>query len=362
MGNQRAKQPQTVIRRFARQSRRRIGRLFARAVPSVSERINVRPADRQGRLRIRPIAGAIDDAMHRGRFAEAERLIDSALRLAPSSPAVLERLARLRLALGDPHTALAVLDGFRLVTASSRLLRLTCLAHIGRFDEALSELRRWAKRSTAPLPARRLLAMLEIDDGRADDALPVLYDNLRKIEDPGTLRMLIVVHHAASRVGRATPLVTRLLDTAVSEQDRRRARRFLASLDLLTCDPMERPSEPQIERLAAEFTTCEQAIEPLVRAQQRRPDHRVMRLVRAALQRCAGDLSDPAAARRAIAELSIMIANQDALELGRAGPATLEGEIGRTTVEIPRAVTELLTPTPLPVPAAKSSMPGKRAA
>ena len=154
---------------------RRTDRPTDRSAPAAAS-----PAEKA--LTARALADAIDRAMDMGLWEHAERIARSALRLAPASARLSEQLARLRLAQGRPETALTIIDSPWAqgeMYASLRLLRAVCLVQVGRKQSAHSDLLRWSKKSTAPLDARLMLALLEWEAGDDHAATLSLLRNLK---------------------------------------------------------------------------------------------------------------------------------------------------------------------------------------
>ncbi|MCA9296591.1 MAG: hypothetical protein KC983_08735, partial [Phycisphaerales bacterium] len=156
------------------------------------------PTDEE-RRRATALADAIDAALDRGQLAQAERLAISADRLIAHAPRLVEPIARLRLAQGEPMLALDLLEQYGVSREGRRLLRVLCLLQLGRRDDAHSELLRWSRRSSAPLSARRLLALLEWSTGDDQSAMQLLLRNLRHLEDPTTLSYLLALSMSGER-------------------------------------------------------------------------------------------------------------------------------------------------------------------
>ena len=158
----------------------------------------VKPVDTSGpqtapqRRLARRLADAIDRAVAMGLWDHADRLARTAAPMAPDNPRLVEPLARLRLAQGDPERALHMIDTCRTRPASLRLLQATCLLFLGARTDAHLDLYRWSSRASAPLDARLLLGLLErgTDDSTA---IRTLQRNLRHLEDVRTLQALLLM-------------------------------------------------------------------------------------------------------------------------------------------------------------------------
>jgi hypothetical protein len=242
-----------------------------------------------------------------GHWDHADRLARTAASLAPGYPRLAEPLARLRLAQGDPETALRVIEGCRTLPASLRLLRATCNLFLGARAEVDLDLHRWSARASAPLDARLILGLLE---WRRDDdgATRTLQGNLRHLEDPRTLQALLLVCLGSGRDEQARTWARRLRNGCAGG-----GRSVAGSIDLMLRSlgmagvrPDEQPSTERVNALAMELITFEPAIETLTEAQRRRTHLPTVRLLRLAIEQALPDLCDSAEALHALARLSIL--------------------------------------------------------
>lgn len=267
-----------------------------------------------GRRRLaRRLADAIDRAMALGMWEHAERLAQSAASLARGFPRLAEPLARLRLAQGDPETALRIIDGCRTQPASLRLLRATCQLFVGDLAEAQLDLHGWSARASAPIDARLLLGLLEALQGDAT-AVQTLLRNLRHLEDPRTLQALLLVSIARGRPEPAQAWAGRLRTCCAggAEGGARAVDLMLESLGMAGLPADAEPTSERAGALAMELITFEPAIQTLTEAQRRRPHRPTVRLLGRAIEQALPDLGDPAAALHALATLALLEGDEEA--------------------------------------------------
>jgi hypothetical protein len=258
--------------------------------------------------------------MAMGLWDHAERLARIAAPLAPGCARLAEPLARLRLAQGDPETALRVIEGCRTLPASMRLLRAICNLFLGAWSEAELDLRRWSARASAPLDARLLLGLLEWR--RNDDATGTLKRNLRHLEDPRTLQALVLVCAHRGQREQVKVWARRLRTRCAGEGAGATASidLMLRSLGMDGVRPDVEPTPEQVNALAMELITYEPAIATLTEAQCRRTDVPTVRLLHRAIEQALPDLRDPAAAHHALARLAILEGDREAaLRFARRG-------------------------------------------
>ncbi len=254
---------------------------------------------------------AIDQAMAMGMWDHADRLARTAARLAPRHARISERLARLRLAQGDPETALGIIDacptGQSPGTASLRLLRVACLLHLGAKAEAHSDLLPWSAQASAPLDARVLLGLLEWQRGDDTAAVQALLRNLKHLEDPRTLQALLLINVQRGRQDQTEMWAQRLRTCCATVGAEPDVDVFLKSLGMAGARQGIEPSPEQVNALAMELITFEAAIGTLTEAQRRRPHLPTIGLLGKALEQALPDLGEPAAALHALASLSILL-------------------------------------------------------
>ena len=270
----------------------------------------VTPSPAEKALTARGLADAIDRAMDMGLWEHAERIAQSALPLAPTSARLGERLARLRLAQGRPETALAIIDspwaqGER--HASLRLLRAVCLVQIGRKEEAHSDLLRWSKKSTAPLDARLMLSLLEWEAGDDHAATLALLRNLKHLEDPRTLELLLLIATRQERPEQTQVWARRLRECSAFGGGSAHMHLLCDSLMLPQLRAQGEPTDEQTNMLAMEFIAAEQVIPTLVAAQQFRPQRDVANLLYRAIEQALDDLTNRFNALEALARLALIL-------------------------------------------------------
>ena len=256
----------------------------------------------------RKLADALDRAFAHGLWEHADRVATTASKFARGNPALCDRLARLRLAQGAPETALRLIESCAGANGSLRLLRIACLLQVGRNIEAHLELTQWSARSTAPLQARLMHALLELDMGDDRAAVEILLRNLRQIEDPRTLLTLALIGVVQDRrewAGQWADRARRVVAFAAAKPD---ADLLLGSIGLV-----DRQSEPsrvapgEIEALAAEIRVCEDLIEPLAEAARLTDDHRLAGLINGAIARCKDERGDVPSVDQALKSLQRLI-------------------------------------------------------
>jgi len=269
--------------------------------------------DRSQRRLGRRLADAIDRAVALGQWDHADSLAKTAAPLAAGRARLAEPLARLRLAQGDPETALRIIDTCRTLPASLRLLRATCLLFLGSRTEANLDLYRWSGRASAPLDARLLLGLMERD---SDDstAIRALLRNLRHLEDLRTLQALMLISTKRQRAEQAETWAARLHAgcPAGTDHETRITNLMLESLGMPGLRADAEPTPDQVNALAMELITFEPAIPTLAEAQKPRPHLPTVRLRTAAIEQALPDLSDDATAFHVLAMLSVVLGNPDA--------------------------------------------------
>lgn len=287
---------------------RRTDRPTDRSAPAAAS-----PAEKA--LTARALADAIDRAMDMGLWEHAERIARSALRLAPTSARLSEQLARLRLAQGRPETALTIIDSPWAqgeMYASLRLLRAVCLVQVGRKQSAHSDLLRWSKKSTAPLDARLMLALLEWEAGDDHAATLSLLRNLKHLEDDRTLELLLLIATRQERPEQAQVWARRLRECSAYGAGSSYLHLLCDSLMLPQRRSQDEPSPEQVDMLAMELIAAEQVIPALLAAQQLRPQPDVANLLYKAIEQALDDLADQLRAFEALARLALILEDREA--------------------------------------------------
>ncbi|MHC4447442.1 MAG: hypothetical protein ACYSXF_06650 [Planctomycetota bacterium] len=259
----------------------------------------------------RRVSIAMEQALNQQRCSRAERLATAADRLAIGHSRVAESLARLRLAQDRPQAALAVIEACRSTTASLRFLRDVCLIQLGRAADAHIDLHRWSRRSTAPLEARRLLGLLEWLIGDPGAAVAPLVRNLKYLEDPSTLELLLVLSLHQRRHELAEAWAHRLLRHANGAPGSERRSLLMRCLGLRPT-PAEREAVLDVDALVLELIAQEPVIPALVAAQRVCPEPSQARLLAAAIERALPELSDQPAAFEALVRLSGLLGQHEA--------------------------------------------------
>ncbi|MHC4210148.1 MAG: tetratricopeptide repeat protein [Planctomycetota bacterium] len=260
----------------------------------------------------RRLADALDRSMALGLWDHAERLARIAAPLAPGCARLAEPLARLRLAQGDPETALRVIEGCRTLPASMRLLRATCNLFLGAWSDADLDLHRWSARASAPLDARLMLGLLEWR--RNDDATGTLKRNLRHLEDPRTLQALVLVcvHRGQREQAKVWARRLRTCCAGAGPGATGSIDLMLRSLGMDGVRPDVEHTPEQVNALAMELITYEPAIATLTEAQCHRTHLPTVRLLHLAIEQALPDLGDPAGALHALARLAILEGDREA--------------------------------------------------
>jgi hypothetical protein len=265
------------------------------------------------RTTARVLADAIDRAMSLGLWDHADRIARTASRLAPRSPRLTEPLARLRLAEGRPETALSIIAACQQQTASLRLLRAACLVQTGRKAEAHSDLMSWSRKSIAPLDARLMLGLLEWEMGDDHAATLALLRNLRHLEDPRTLELLVLIAVQQGRPQQIALWSRRLRECSAFGAGSSYLKLLFCSLLLESRSDRERqPTADQVGLLAAEITAAEQVIPALVEAQRRSPQRDVAMLLAQSIEYAYGDLTNQVAASESLARLALILDDAEA--------------------------------------------------
>lgn len=259
------------------------------------------------------LCAALDRGAELQLWDHVERLAESASKLPWLDAPLADRLARIKVAQGEPATALAMLDRGVSTPASSRLLRIMCLLHTGARMQAQLELREWMRSehgSPAPREARLLLALLDWQAGDIESASDLMRDVAHGTEDDvmrWAQMALVLLAAARGQWDRATAQARKLAgdDACISERE---IALMLDSLRLANpVDPEQQRSE-RIEQMARELPAAFHLIEPLVEAQRRQLDEPVAEELLEALEKSL-DLAGPhhAAAAEGAARLAAML-------------------------------------------------------
>jgi tetratricopeptide (TPR) repeat protein len=253
----------------------------------------------------RGLGEALDRAMSLGLLDHANRVADTAAPLAPDDPRLTRRLARLRLAQGDPEEALRIIESCRQGSAALDLLNAVCLLRVGRLADAHALLQRTARSPRTPPEAPLLLAMLEWRGGNLDDACAALLCQLQPEGSPDMLAMLTLLSLHRQQPEEARQWAGRLRSGMAGQAEQQPIDLMLRSLDLMSGPIPAAPSPRQARDLAAELAANEDAIPALAARQQRRADPATVRLLSAAIELALPRLADPGSACAALARLAL---------------------------------------------------------
>lgn len=251
------------------------------------------------------LASALERAVELGLWQRAERIARSAKRLAPDHPSLSEQLARYHFARGDAKTALRTIDACHLQTASLRLLRNICLILVGRTAEAQHDLLGWSRKTTAPVYARLVQALLVMQKGEYESARKLLKINLSQSENPLTLAVLVVICILEENFEQAHVWANRFYEANSWNEGPLDCDVFLKSLSLSRPALAHVPSEDRIDTLSREILDCEEIIPVLVQAQRLQFESRTAKLLGAAIERALSMLEKPQAGFEALAQLAL---------------------------------------------------------
>lgn len=258
------------------------------------------------------LSSALERAVELGVWKRAERIAESAKRLAPDHPDLSEQLARYHFARGDVKTALRTIDACHLQTASLRLLRNICLILLGRTAESQHDLLNWSRKTSAPVSARLVQALLVMQKGEYETARKWLKMNLTQSEDPLTLAALVVICIRQEQFDQARQWANRFYEASSWIDSPLDCDVFLKSLSLSRPAPAHQPGEDRIDTLSREILDCEEIIPVLVQAQRLQYDSRNSKLLGAAIERILTELDKPQTGYEALAQLAVVEENSAA--------------------------------------------------
>jgi len=242
------------------------------------------------------------------------------MRLAREHPLLAERIARLRASRSEFEAALAIIDSRPPHTqpASMRLLRAVCLMQAGRGHEAHADLLLWARKSSAPLQARLMLAVLEWECGRADDAADALQHTLKQIEDPAALAALMLMAAAQDRRHMAGIWAERLAKACLTHPHRAYFETMLAANGFNRPKVRLAATRETIAALATELLAQEYVIPALVESQRLSGERETIMLLASAIEQAIDELDDQSAACDAMATLCELVDDRDVAEAWRS--------------------------------------------
>lgn len=260
----------------------------------------------------RRLAETLELAIANRQFGLAERIAESGVRLGTDHPRWTESLARFRLRQGNLDAALLLIESSSVRPASLRLLHALCLIAGGRKAEAHLELAAWNTRSTIPLNARLLLALLEWDCGNADEAIALLMRNLRDVDDPTTLQLALTMATRTANNDFVRECFDRLTLLASYPALRPPIELFLVSLGLNDPDVPAHITLAEIETLARELAAAEAIIPTLVKAQLCAPDRPSAMLLASALEQAIHTVHDRPQAIASLMRLQVLLGRRKA--------------------------------------------------
>lgn len=223
------------------------------------------------------LCAAIDRGAELKLWDHVDRLAESASKLAWFDAPLAERLAKVKLAQGDPETAMAMLDLGVASPASLRLLRVMCQLRAGARTEAQLALLDWSRHGDLPAEGQLLSALLEWHAGEHELATSLLRDAAASATDDmkhWTQSALMLIAAAQGQWDRATARARSLADTDDGLTERELAI-MLDSLRLGNPIDPEQQRHERIEQIAGELPDAAHLIEPLVEAQRRSLDMHV---------------------------------------------------------------------------------------
>ncbi|NNF42826.1 MAG: hypothetical protein HKO59_16415 [Phycisphaerales bacterium] len=275
-----------------------IAKLRRRRVPFGTPPGETRP------LTCEALGRALRRAMDLGLWEHADRIVETALRLAAPTDGLRAEIARVRIAQGRVIEALTIIeDATPPLDAELGLLRCRALILLGRTNEARRELARRVRSGVVPPEMSRLLALLEWELGDEHSASETLRRGLQHTEDANSVALLMLLAAQNDRTTEAEAWASRLEACSLACPDLARLERLRASLGL-TALPAASPTVPQIATLAQELAAQETVIPALVTAQKIRRQRGVIDLLYHAIQRVVATVDAPSIALESLAELA----------------------------------------------------------
>jgi hypothetical protein len=304
---------------------------------SSSEAAIVEADVRDERTVARELSAMIDRAIERGQWEAADRVARTATRLVAKHPVLGERVARLHAARGDFDSALAVIDAGAVRPASMRMLRVVCLLQLGRRCEAHLDLHEWARRSSAPVHARLVLALLEHAEGDDEAACLALQRNLRQIEDPHSLAALMLLAMTRRRAELARLWAQRLRCAIDGYGSAAMFEVMLAACGFPQRAASRQETPTAAAALAVELIGRDHLVPALVEAQRLHGDVTQTRLLTDALTLSADEMDAPHVTCDALANLHAMLGDRElsAAWRGRAVAVNAQREHVLATIGSP---------------------------
>ena len=262
----------------------------------------------------RRMVEAIDRAVEYGMIAQANRLASHAVRLAGHSSRLTDCIARLRLLQNDAQGALVILEAHADGSTSMQLLKIACMVQLGRVAEAHLLLNEWSRSATAPLAARRMLALLDAASARRHEAVAALTENLQHVEDPASLELLCIVNAAQQRSDQARHWAERLRQACIVNRATVDVQILCESLDLADAAAKEAPtpSPLQVTTLAMELAASPDSLAVLVQHQEAAFEPAVAQLVYQAASRALHEFEHQGTVCESLARLARLLGDEPA--------------------------------------------------
>ncbi|MBL1218756.1 MAG: hypothetical protein D8M59_14835 [Planctomycetes bacterium] len=243
---------------------------------------------------------------------EASALITAAVRSGMAVPKVADLCARWHLGHQEPDRAVTCIDRYLLTRSSSGRLLLNvahCLS--GCRSSAHLDLAAWSADDSCPVQARRLLALMEADEGRRDAALAAFRRNIDQIDDACSIKGLLLMSAEAGMTELANQWAERLAQTPCAWISHPHLESILEQFGYRH-RPAEYGPPPAIlvERLSVELLGDESLIPSLIAAAEAEPDASTCRLLESAIQRALPNLEDHVTALESLARLAMLSGNE----------------------------------------------------
>ncbi|MHC4992849.1 MAG: tetratricopeptide repeat protein, partial [Planctomycetota bacterium] len=252
---------------------------------------------------VRRLCQDLDEALRIVHGPRAARLARAASRLCADHPRLTERVARVHMMRDEPREAMSIIDRCRRNSSSLRLLRAVALVETGRRTEALRDLRLWDRRSSAPVRARILLADLEWHDGDTGAATRALQRNLRQVDDPTSIALLLTMSIIEERPTATRRWAERLRHSTAWGITSSMHEIMLESLGVRWTPQSGHATDRHVQTLADELVGCQQTIDPLAEALGRSGARDTGELLTRAVARALPQLAAPSAAMEAVARM-----------------------------------------------------------
>lgn len=242
---------------------------------------------------------------------EASSFITAALTTGLATQKVADLCARWHLAHQQPDRAVACIDRAVLTRSSSgRFLLDTAHCLNGCRAAAHMDFSAWSADDACPVHARRLLALMEAEEGRRDLALAAFRRNVDLIDDACSIKGLLLMSAEAGMPELADQWAQRLVQTPCAWLSNDHLNSILEQFGY-----RHRPTEfgappaPLVHRLSIELLGDEDLIPSLVAAAEAEPDMPTCRLLERALETALPNLENQTQALEALARLAMLSGN-----------------------------------------------------